>query len=223
MLQLRSKSIILTESSCWPTAARIVLKRLNPLIRPGQGGLSLIIAETPDGKKQDIFVVDYHFHIWNAAKENWLRPDLAKGWINCFYDYTRALSPKEYVWDWDTYAYYGEEKALRDVFGDGHVDMAIFEPQTLMYFYHKGFSNVDAISGYVTKWPDRLVMGSRWDPRDGEAGKALLAEQVKKFRIPPFQMRNGKLSTAGWKEEKGRGSPGGAAGLEKNFGPFGEK
>src|SRR5207247_322976 len=83
---------------------------LNPLIRPGQGGLSLIIAETPDGKKQDIFVVDYHFHIWNAAKENWLRPDLAKGWINCFYDYTKALSPKEYVWDWDTYAYYGEEK-----------------------------------------------------------------------------------------------------------------
>ncbi len=137
----------------------------------------MIVAETPDGKKQDIFVVDYHFHIWNAAKENWLRPDLAKGWINCFYDYTRALSPKEYVWDWDTYAYYGEEKALRD--------------------------DVDAIGGYVTKWPDRLIMGSRWDPRDGEAGKALLEEQVKKFRIRPFQMRNVKLYTAEWKEENG--------------------
>ena len=67
----------------------------------------MITAETPDGKKQDLFIVDYHFHIWNAAKENWLRADLAKGWINCFYDYTKALSPKEYVWDWDTYAYYG--------------------------------------------------------------------------------------------------------------------
>ena len=163
----------------------------------------MITAETPDGKKQDLFIVDYHFHIWNAAKENWLRPDLAKGWINCFYDYTKALSPKEYVWDWDTYAYYGEEKALHDVFGEGHVDMAIFEPQTLNYFYHKGFSNVDAIGGYVTKWPDRLVMGSRWDPRDGEAGKALLEEQVKKFRIRPFQMRNVKLYTAEWKEENG--------------------
>src|SRR5437016_12664657 len=85
----QSHWIIQTESFCGPTEARIVLKRLNPLIRPGQGGLSLIIAETPDGKKQDIFVVDYHFHIWNAAKENWLRPDLAKGWINCFYDYTK--------------------------------------------------------------------------------------------------------------------------------------
>src|SRR5439155_1652816 len=90
---------------------------------------SKLHARHPDGKKQDLFSVDYHFHIWNAAKENWLRPDLAKGWINCFYDYTKALSPKEYVWDWDTYAYYGEEKALKDVFGDGHVDMAIFEPQ----------------------------------------------------------------------------------------------
>src|SRR5947208_727183 len=119
--QPRSHWIIRTESFCWPTEARIVLRRLNPLIRPGQGGLWLIIAETPDGKKQDIFVVDYHFHIWNAAKENWLRPDLAKGWINCFYDYT----------------------------------------------------------------------------------KALLEEQVRKFRIRPFQMRNTKLYTAEWKEENG--------------------
>src|SRR2546430_4787825 len=103
--------------------------------------------------------------------------------------------------------------------------MAIFEPQTLMYFYHKGFSNVDAISGYVKKWPDRLVMGSRWDPRDGEAGKAPLAEQVKKVRIPPFQMRNVKLYTAEWKQENGgisRGwrlpSPPAVKILEKNRG-----
>src|SRR3989442_5724033 len=81
--------------------------------------------------------------------------------------------------------------------------MAIFEPQTLMYFYHKGFSNVDAISGYVKKWPDRLVMGSRWDPRDGEAGKGFLGEQVKKFRIRPFPMRNVELYTGEWEQENG--------------------
>src|SRR2546422_956806 len=46
-------------------------------------------------------------------------------------------------------------------------------------------------------------MGSRWDPRDGEAGKAMLEEQVKKFSIRPFQMRNVKLYTAEWKEENG--------------------
>src|SRR2546428_3885357 len=95
--------------------------------------------------------------------------------------------------------------------------MAIFEPQTLMYFYHKGFSNVDAIGGYVTKWPDRLVMGSRWDPRDGEKGKALLEEQVKKFRIRPFQMRNVKLYTAEWKEENGGECRGGGAALEERI------
>src|SRR5436309_273290 len=74
----QSHWIIQTESFCGPTEARIVLKRLNPLIRPGQGGLSLIIAETPDGKKQDIFVVDYHFHIWNAAKEK--NGGMSRGW-----------------------------------------------------------------------------------------------------------------------------------------------
>src|SRR2546421_2444101 len=199
MLQLRSKSIILTESSCCPTAARIVLKRLNPLIRPGQGGLSLIIAETPDGKKQDIFVVDYHFHIWNAAKENWLRPDLAKGWINCFYDYTKALSPKEYVWDWDTYAYYGEEKALHDVFGEGHVDMAIFEPQTLNYFYHKGFSNVDAIGGEVTKRAGRPPVGRRGGARGGGGGEGRLGEKMEKSRELAVLTRSRKNITAGGK------------------------
>src|SRR2546430_3708903 len=62
--------------------------------------------------------------------------------------------------------------------------MAIFEPQTLMYFYHKGFSNVDAIAGYVKKGPDRLVMGSRWDPRDGGAGKGALGRGGGKFPHP---------------------------------------
>jgi uncharacterized protein len=163
----------------------------------------VLLVETPDGKEEEIFVVDYHMHIWNAAPDNWLRPDLAKGWINCFYDYTKALSPPEYVWDWDTYVHYGEEKALRDVFQESHVDMAIFEPQTLNYFYKNGFSNVEAIGGWVTKYPDRLLMGSRWDARDGEEGKAKLESQAKKFRHRPFQMRSVKLYTAEWKEENG--------------------
>src|SRR5207247_7563146 len=94
----QSHWIIQTESFCGPTEARIVLKRLNPLIRPGQGGLSLIIAETPDGKKQDIFVVDDHLHIWNGAKANWLRPDPAKGWLSCSCAYAKARSPQPYGW-----------------------------------------------------------------------------------------------------------------------------
>src|SRR3989454_4016737 len=91
--------------------------------------------------------------------------------------------------------------------------MAIFEPQTLMYFYHKGFSNVDAISGYVKKWPDRLVMGSRWDPRDGEAGEGLLGEEGEKIRIPPLPMRKEEIYTAAREEEKSGGSPGWGGGF----------
>src|SRR3989475_10127036 len=104
---------------------------------------------------------------------------------------------------------------MKAVWGACHGDTAISEPQTLMYFYHKAFSNVDAISGYVTKWPDRLVMGRRGDPRDGEAGKALLEEQVKKFRIRPFQMRNVKVYTPEWQEENGGVTPGWGAGGEQ--------
>src|SRR2546428_4580964 len=156
-----------------------------------QGSALLLVSEN-GGKPQEIFVVDYHFHIWNAAKENWLRPDLAKGWINCFYDYTKALSPKEYVWDWDTYAYYGEEKALHDVFGEGHVDMAIFEPQTLNYFYHKGFSNVDAIGGGVTKRADRPLMGSRWGAPGGGGGGGALAREGGERRVPAGPIKKNK-------------------------------
>src|SRR5437879_12593815 len=60
-------------------------------------------------------------------------------------------------------------------------------------------------------------MGSRWDPRDGEAGKALLEEQVRKFRIRPFQMRNTKLYTAEWKEEDGGMSRGWRLDSEEAF------
>src|SRR2546428_14150984 len=95
--------------------------------------------------------------------------------------------------------------------------MAIFEPQTLNYFYHKGFSNVDAIGGYVTKWPDRLVMGSRGDPRDGGKGKAPLEGPAQKLPIRPFPMRNGKAYTAEWKGEIGGGETGWASRLDTSI------
>src|SRR2546425_2215706 len=89
--------------------------------------------------------------------------------------------------------------------------MAIFEPQTLMYFYHKGFSNVDAISGYVKKWPDRLVMGSRWDPRDGEAGEGPLGGKGEKIPLPPLPKRKGEAFNAAGEGGEGGGVPRGGA------------
>ena len=163
----------------------------------------MIIAEGADGKRQEMFVIDYHTHIWNASRENWLRPNLAKGWIDCFYDYHKALSPPEYVWDYETYLYYGEERAIEDLFGKGYVDMAIFQPTQLNYFYKKGFGDPDITAQYMLKHPDRFVMGSRWDPREGEAGKEKLAEQARKYRVRPFHMKHTKLYTAEWMEENG--------------------
>ncbi|MFQ5986694.1 MAG: amidohydrolase family protein [Thermoplasmata archaeon] len=163
----------------------------------------MIVAETPDGEQHEMFVIDYHTHVWNASRENWLREDLAKGWINCFYDYHTALTPPDYVWDYETYLYYGEDRAIEDLFSRGHVDMAIFQPTQLKYFYKKGFGDPDETAPIAMKHPDRFVMGSRWDPREGEAGKAKLKEHAANYRPRPFHMRNAKLYTAEWMEDDG--------------------
>jgi len=45
-----------------------------------------------DGEKY--FVVDGHVHYWDARPEN--RNKYGAGFINCFYDYHKNLSPEEY-------------------------------------------------------------------------------------------------------------------------------
>ena len=42
-----------------------------------------------DGEKY--FVVDGHVHYWDASPEN--RNKYGEGFINCFYDYHKNLSP----------------------------------------------------------------------------------------------------------------------------------
>jgi hypothetical protein len=44
-----------------------------------------------------IFIVDGHVHFWDASPANQLNRN-GDGWIRCFYDYHKNLSPKEYVW-----------------------------------------------------------------------------------------------------------------------------
>ena len=67
---------------------------------------------TADG--QEIFIVDGHVHFWDGSRENWRNPKYAAGWLNCFYDYHKNLSPPEEVWPLDRYAKYPEEQLLKD-------------------------------------------------------------------------------------------------------------
>ena len=58
-----------------------------------EGGAPMF--RTPSG--EEIFVVDSHVHWWDASPEN-TKNKFGEGWINCFYDYHKNLSPPDYVW-----------------------------------------------------------------------------------------------------------------------------
>src|SRR5207249_10020200 len=75
----------------------------------------------------EFFVIDGHLHLWDASPENQANK-YGAGFISCFYDYHRNLSPPDYVWEQSLFEKYGPERMLKDVFIDGYVDMGIFQP-----------------------------------------------------------------------------------------------
>src|SRR5215467_6184779 len=134
---------------------------------------------------EDVFVVDSHVHLWDASEANW-RPDArvyADGWIRCFYDYHKNLSPAEWVWPLPKYQKYTEQDMMKDLFEEGYVDRAIFLPTALKDWYVDGFNTVERDAVLAEKYPDRFILNSRWDPRDGEAGLYKLEQDHKRWGI----------------------------------------
>jgi hypothetical protein len=145
-----------------------------------------------DGEKY--FIVDSHMHYWDASPANWVsgREDFAKGWIECFHAY-QSLGPPETHWDMAKFQKYSEEDVMRDVFEDGHVDVAIFQPTDLRYWYTNGFNTTERNATLKDKYPDRFIVNTRFDPRDGEAGLKTLEENVRRYGC-----KGVKLYTAEW-------------------------
>ena len=63
--------------------------------------------------------------------DNWVpgAEQYAKGWIECFHAY-QGLGPPETHWSIEHFQKYSEDDLMKDVFEDGHVDVAIFQPTT---------------------------------------------------------------------------------------------
>ena len=59
----------------------------------------------------------------------------AKGWIECFHAY-QGLGPAETHWPIEHFQKYSEDDLMKDVFEDGHVDVAIFQPTYLQGVVH---------------------------------------------------------------------------------------
>src|SRR6266498_1796522 len=91
---------------------------------------------------ESVFVVDSHVHFWDASPENTLNV-YGEGWINCFYDYHRNLSPPEWVWPLEKYRKYSEEDIMKDLFEEGYADVGIFLPTNLKDFFRDGFNTIE--------------------------------------------------------------------------------
>jgi predicted TIM-barrel fold metal-dependent hydrolase len=144
-----------------------------------------------DGEKY--FVVDGHIHLWDGSPAN-QKNKYGKGFIECFYDYHKNLSPEEYVWPLDEYEKYAPDRLVQDLFVDGHVDVGIFLPTILGDFYVNGFFRQAESVALVDQYPGRFVLNGSFDPRDEEAGLERLAADKEKYDIPGV-----KLYTAEWR------------------------
>lgn len=142
---------------------------------------------------ESIFIVDEHVHFWDGSPQNILNR-YGQGWLDCFYDYHRNLSPAEYVWPKELYARYPEERMMQDLFEDGYVDVAIFQPTYLKDFFKNGWNTTEQDAALAEKYPDRFILNGAWDPRDGEEGLRQFEELVKRYNL-----KGVKLYTAEWK------------------------
>ncbi len=141
------------------------------------------------------YVVDSHMHYWNAARDNWVpgAEQYAKGWIECFHAY-QGLGPAETHWPIEKFQKYSEGDLMKDVFEDGYVDKAIFQPTYLTEWYAEGFNTTERNAILAEKYPGKFILNTRWDPREGDAGLKLLEENVKRYGC-----KGVKLYTAEWR------------------------
>jgi uncharacterized protein len=142
------------------------------------------------------FVVDSHTHFWDAAPDNWVEgaEQYAKGWIECFHAYM-GLGPAETHWPLEKFYKIDEDTLMRDVFEDGYVDVAIFQPTDLREWYKEGFNTTEQDAILFEKYPGKFVLNTRWDPRDGEDGLKTLRHNVERWGC-----KGVKLYTAEWRQ-----------------------
>ena len=143
---------------------------------------------------EQYFIVDGHTHFWDARPEN--RNKWGEGFIACFYDYHRNLSPEEYVWPKEKYDRYTEEDMIHDLFEIGYVDKAIMQPTYLKEFFPGGFNTTEQDAEMAAKHPGKFIVNGSFDPRDGEAGLDELRRLKETYDVPGV-----KLYTAEWKGE----------------------
>jgi predicted TIM-barrel fold metal-dependent hydrolase len=142
---------------------------------------------------ENYFIVDSHIHFWDASPANQANR-YGEGFIKCFYDYHRNLSPEEWVWPLEKFEKYSEADLMYDLFETGYVDKAIFQPTYLTDFYVNGFNTTEDNGALVERHPDKFIVNGSWDPRNGEEGLDALSALAERWNL-----KGVKLYTAEWK------------------------
>lgn len=144
----------------------------------------------------EYFIVDSHLHFWDASPENWVKGQekYAEGWIDCFQAYAH-LGPPETHWPTEKFRRQTVEQFEQDVFVDGGVDHAIFQSTYLKEWYAEGFNDIEHNGALLERFPGRLKVNGRFDPRDGAAGlEKLRADHA------TWGFTGVKLYTAEWQD-----------------------
>jgi predicted TIM-barrel fold metal-dependent hydrolase len=140
---------------------------------------------------QKYYILDSHIALWDARPEN-QRNIHGKQFIDCFFDYHSNLSPESELWSYEQYLYYAD-RLMKDLFEDGYVDHAIFQPAALTEFYHSGFGQTEESWALTKAHPDKLTYNHNFDPRYGEEGLDQLRLDAERFGL-----KGVKLYTAEW-------------------------
>src|ERR1700744_447811 len=82
---------------------------------------------------------------------------------------------------------------MKDVFEDGHVDKAVFQPTYLKEWYAEGFNTTERNPALGEKHPGKFIANTRFDPRDGDVGLEELARNIERYGS-----KGVKLYTAEW-------------------------
>jgi len=83
---------------------------------------------------------------------------------------------------------------MKDLFDEGYVDVAIFQPTYLRDFFINGWNTTEQDAVMKEKHPDKFILNGAWDPRDEDAGLKEFEEKVKRY-----DLKGVKLYTAEWK------------------------
>ena len=106
----------------------------------------------------------------------------------------RASAPPETHWTLEHFQKYSVEDFEKDVFDEGHVDVAVFQSTYLKEWYTNGLQRRSSRTrSILDRFPGKLILNGRWDPREGEAGLRQLEADHAKYGIQGV-----KLYTAEW-------------------------